>query len=572
MPRLARLLALSALVSASSCEVAEAPPLGGDATRADTREVRDDAEVAEVAPEVGDGLVLCDPQGESANGGCPAEMFCETTARVCVDCVGRRQRCVDGRRETCEAPVATGYASVTGGFYQPDPCQGRDVCVPDGIFAQCLPRVCDPDPATWRCASATVAEQCNAYGTSEIETACGPGRACYGGQCELVRHNIVLVFDTSGSMHIYRDPTLDGKNPTACDPADGDPPCLQPFPVCDAPTDPLTLFTLSKTIFAEAIQGAVGSYAQFALQRFPQREDATNVNDLCYFGWYDWQTFMTGDDDAFATTEGGWFDQHRGEALVVPFPLRNNLDNSAALLEWLDFEERLGASDVPCEVSADCGTGQCGSVNGERRCFYHTDHELRAGGETPLGKSLYYAGEYIRRFVRVDGKPCVIDANCGSAGYQCVDNVCKDPYRACKDDFIVLFTDGAESEHKEETSFFNPVVQAKRLAYGLDCAGDGDCRGNATCQDGVCVPIGQSVAAMPRVVTGGFGALTSPDGQPISIKTTVITLNGKDSANARIALFGGGVSIDVSGTDAATFRERLTQAMSPNYKCQPEDL
>jgi len=552
------------------CDVAEAPPSGRDATHTDARDTRD-ADAREVAPDVGDGLTLCDPQGEAPNGGCPAAMFCETTARVCVDCVGRRQRCTDGRRETCDAPVATGFATLTGGFWRADPCAGDDVCVPDGIFATCEPRVCSPDPTTWRCVSPTTAEQCNAYGSSQIMRTCGEGRACYGGQCELIRHNVVLVFDTSGSMHIYRDPAFAGKNPSQCVPG-GSPPCLQPFPKCDDPASPLTLFTLSKTVFADAIAGSIGHYAQFALMRFPQREDATNVNDLCYFGWYDWRPRVTGDDDAFATTEGGWFDQNRGEVVVVPFPLRNNLDNGGQLLEWLDFEERLGASDTPCQVSADCGTGQCGTLDGARRCFYHTDNELRAGGETPLGKSIYYAGEYLRRFVRVDGKACTIDANCGSAGYQCVGNVCRDPYRHCKDDYIVLLTDGQESEHKDETSFFNPVVQAKRLAFGLDCAGDADCRGGATCQDSVCVPPGMSINTMPRVVGDGHGALAAPDGQPISVRTTVITLNGLDFANARIALFGGGASLDVSGTDPQTFRQRLQQAMSPNYKCRPEDL
>ncbi|MCA9517621.1 MAG: hypothetical protein KC635_21925, partial [Myxococcales bacterium] len=198
-----------------------------------------------------------------------------------------------------------------------------------------------------------------------------PGKACYEGQCEFLRHNVLLVFDTSGSMWDYIDPpSAVAQNPSDC--ANTGAPCLDPFPACDDPEDPLTLITLAKRVFAESVQTSIGAFAQFALQRFPQVEAGSNPAN-CSLGWYTVPDppVLTGDDDAWATTAGGWFDQHLREAFVVPFPVRNNLDNGDDLLEWLDNVESLGASETPCNGNADCGTGRCALLNGEKRCFYH---------------------------------------------------------------------------------------------------------------------------------------------------------------------------------------------------------
>ncbi len=337
----------------------------------------------------------------------------------------------------------------------------------------------------------------------------------------------------------------------------------------------MTLFSLSKQVFADVIASSIGGYSQFALQRFPQRESGPNTAN-CWLGWYLplEGNRMTGDDDSVDTTAGRWFSDNLSDVLVVPFPPRNTLDNTQALLGWLDFSERLGASDRACDNHLACGTGRCGTLNGERRCFYHTDHELRAGGETPLGKSIFYAGEYFRRFVRVDGKPCTSDASCGSAGYVCVDGTCADPYRACKDDFVILFTDGEETTYGDETSFFNPAVQARRLAYGLTCDEDADCRGEAACVGGRCVPPGATPASPPDYAptTAAERALTNPWGHPVSVRTTVITLNANAARNARIAAVGGGANLEVRASDPASFRLQLRAATAPNFKCEPEDL
>lgn len=565
------LVALSSMAFVA-CEVAE-PPADGDAR--DARDTRDAAETTD-ASETVDGLGSCNPFIPET--GCADGTYCETTAFVCVDCVGYEQRCVGpadrARRETCPQPHATAPGELTGGYYESDPCASGEVCVPTGIGeVECMDQVCEPGFS--RCTSALETEACNASGTALTRKECDAGNACYVDRCEPIRHNVVLIFDTSASMWSYREPSWNvDYSPLTC--VDNPHPCFAPFPDCDDEDDPLALFTLSKNTFAAVVAEAIGGFSQFALERFPQR-DTPAVSPSCGGGWYSALDQMTGDDDARTTDGATWFADNLGQVFVVPFPVRNTIDNTNELLTWLDHRERLGATPDGCTNDADCGdAGKCGDYNGDRRCFRHTDPELRAISQTPLGKSLFYAGEYIRRFVRVDGKPCTTDASCDSAGYLCRDNQCVDPYRKCKDDFIVLFTDGGESFHESEDDFFNPVVQAKRLAFGLDCQGDGDCRGDAKCIDQKCVGKEQTTLDTPSVAGEGYGALATVNGTPISIKTTVVTLNAAPTINARIAYAGGGTNVDVSAvTDASgvdALKAALRAAMVRDLKCRPEDI
>jgi hypothetical protein len=562
------------LVAAGACDVPpvqSAADLPNDSAAPDARDTSGPETSADTGGGSGGVGGWCEPQAEVS--GCAEGLFCDNRIRRCVECLIFEERCDDsGVRETCEVGSIASDGSLRGGAFARNPCAAREACVPlSDTTAACQTVVCAPSFAT--CVSGGVRKACNAYGTEEVEETCDPGRACYEGVCEFIRHNVVLVFDTSGSMHDYVDPAYAGSSAPQCE--EKGTPCLEPFPVCDSRENPLTLVNLSKKVFSDVISDAIGGYSQFALQRFPQREAAANIAN-CFLGWYLplANNRVTGDDESVDTATGSWFSENLTDVIAVPFPPRNNRDNSQELLRWFDDVETLGPTEQVCSNNLDCGTGKCGSLNGERRCFVHSNPELRAGGETPLGKSLFYAGEYIRRFVRVGGKPCASDVSCGSAGYVCRDDVCVDPYGNCKDDFIILFTDGDETEFREETEFFHPAVQAKRLAFGLSCSGDADCRGDATCEVGLCVGRDQDRLEVPTFATTDSAArvLTNPWGHAVSVRTTVITLNSRGAKNARIAYAGGGVNLEASSDDPDGFRFLLRQATSPDYKCSPEEL
>ncbi|MDP6946645.1 MAG: hypothetical protein QF464_21025, partial [Myxococcota bacterium] len=355
------------------------------------------------------------------------------------------------------------------------------------------------------------------------------------------------------------------------------------FPSCHDEGYPETLFDLAKTVFSENIVDAVGEFSHFALQRFPQHERTGLIPD-CIYGYYIPSTddTITGDDGSMDTTTGSWFSAHRDEAIVVPFSVGLGLENTDALLRWLDFDEELVSTTQTCTEHSECPKGGCdvNSRSGPPRCLVHSQPELRMGGATPLGKSLFYAGEYFRTSVLIDGQACDDDGDCRSSGYACDGGACRDPYAHCRDNFIVLFTDGEETLFTDKHAFFGPQAQAKRLAFGLHCEVDADCRGGATCVVegglGSCEPPGGSSVDPPSVPGTGFDALTRPDGSGISIRTTVVNVRSPGAVfgnpNALIAWWGGGALVDVYSDDPETMKAQLYDVMTPAFKCDPEEL
>ncbi|MCB9730529.1 MAG: hypothetical protein H6744_21075 [Deltaproteobacteria bacterium] len=564
-----RLLLTSALLLLAACEtpLVVSPDVSPDAG----------SDVDTAALDVADGgvpLVACDPAFGSL--ACLGDQRCEATARVCVDCVFDMARCnADGEREICPKPNATAPGQLSGGFWQPDPCATLDVCNP--ASGACETPICTPGVQS--CKGAVHTHVCNEAGTAYVgEVPCSSGKACYEGECQRVRQNVLVVFDTSSSMHTPLDPA---SFPPECETSAIN--CLDDFPVCDGPPgEPRTLFSLSKRAFAEVLAQSKDLGVQYALQRFPQVELTTYGAGNCHTGWYKHVGTMTGDAGEHDTSKASWFGKNLGEAIFVPFPRRASLSNAAELQRWLDFQETRDPVPAPgtpsCSGGIQCGLNACVVVDGQEVCVLHDNPELRAAGQTPLGKSLFYAGEYFRRFVLVDGKPCGVSSDCESTGYVCVEGACRDPFRHCRDNFVVLFTDGGESDFQSEADFFNPAVQAKRLAFGLGCATTADCRGGASCVQGICLGPNQTVQNVPGTVDlDGHGALSRPDGSEVSIRTSVVNLAAGDGGgvfpqNARIALAGGGQTVPVTVTDLASLETALKKLLQVDPKCKPEEF
>lgn len=307
-------------------------------------------------------------------------------------------------------------------------------------------------PGTQTCQGVKLAT-CLGGGDGYSVSPCFPGTACLNGGCKPVGANLIIAFDTSGSMSTDVTNKAGVKNCTGYD----------PWPKCeyDATKYPsgCTRIGVSKVVFKQALAKLDDQVMHLALLKFPQTVDNFSSKS-CDSGAYSGQDTVSGDGgEQGVTTATPWFKNNFGQVLAVPYPAVAGFDSKAAIGKWMN-----GTESQPA------------------------DPELRADGGTPIGKTLFYVGEYLRNHVIVDGKACTVDADCGSVNYTCQNGTCADPARSCRETIVVLFTDGGETT---TNSYFGPWVQAKRMSTGLGCQTDADCVGGATCQNVLqCNPTG----------------------------------------------------------------------------------
>ena len=415
------------------------------------------------------------------------------------------------------------------------------------------------------------------------------GRTCIEGDCRPIKHNVAVLFDTSVSMNRC---VQDSRNSyeECCNGR-----CPGEWPICETESDPLSRLGYSKRAFQQFFaEGDTQETARLALLTFPQT--VIPFNNGCSSSVYDYSNFISGDDDRHES-EADWFLSNASEVVRVPFPTTWAEDNTEELLSWVDFSE----NDTD-------------------------DPELRATGFTPLGRSIFYAGEYFRHAVIANGKPCTVDVDCGSQDYVCIDGACRDPNKDCRLNILLVFTDGKESTHPLIDEYFNPVVQARRLKFGLKCESDGDCLAGASCdggycrrdvtqldpcsvdnecpdeaycQDGRCTvpgflwPTDQgrcADAGNPCLVTDnvfppecagfleaceavepyvedrtqGANQLRDYEGNPISITTHVINVNDEDAESRLIASHGGGLHFRIDLNQEETLVRILSRLV--DYK------
>ncbi len=501
-------------------------------------------------------------------GACPEE-FCEVATGRCLDCLSPGD---------CTYPswCRAGQCVVTACYPGAVWCEGADrlTCGADGetidletcpagqacANGTCLDVVCEPRE---RGCESLLVRTCNDSGTGYQYFPCPPGSGCYGETCSAYKHNVVLIFDTSGSMG-----ATGGLDAIPCICGQGNCP-TQPYPACELADCPISKLGLSKWAFNQLFATTQAASVNFAMTRFPQRIKQRGAEDcgaMMGAGWYEPPEMtdgIEGDDGSHVTGPDSYFDRNLWQILSVPFPKTLDDDPLAGAVRWMDFDEQMQADGTFCLGSDDCPGGACTFSGGRQQCHYHSNPELRSTGNTPLGRSLFYAGEYIRKYVVVDGKPCTVDADCGNVNYVCTpEGVCNDPFRACRATVIMLFTDGVEEPATDESNFFNPRVQAKRMRYGLGCASDGDCLEGATCDSGTCqgypTPNGGG-GTVTHSDGQGANRLLAFDGQPIQVTTHVIDMSGGEGAgaNARIADEGGGLHFDVYVDEPQAFLDTL---------------
>lgn len=532
-----------------------------------------------------------------------AGAICDLTAGSCVSCsddsqCGDYEDCdVEGTQEClpnlcppssafCVGDVVQVCREDGRGYFQIE-C-GEDQTCADGscVFAQCTPgtKVCEKYQL----------KECTSQGTL-VTKACPPGQECGEGGCVPLRHRVHVVFDTSGSMSwfpgtdIWPDMCGVSKDPDAC---------LGGYPECESAAKPITKLAYAKLAFTKFFQED-NEDVVFGLQRFPQR--TADKTPSCLGGWNTPDVVVTGDDHskALSLADPSFLDQHLGEVVLEPFPTKGGLENVFQVLQWMNFQETTENTTNVCSKPEDCPDGYCQGLAGQlKTCRRFTDPELWAEGWTPLGKSLFYAAEYLRKYVVVDGKPCAKDAECGSPGYFCnAAGKCFDPLRECRLNAIILFTDGGETEHPFPTDYFNPQVQAKRMRYGLGCETDEDCSRLDYCiNDADLVPPGEileeymgchqafchpkgyctnsiiekdSKAQVKLSTQGTADRLTDYSGNPFSVIVNVVDASGDApgattdliNQNRLIALYGGGTYVAVDIDDVEGFVTKIKDTL-----------
>ena len=504
------------------------------------RELPQDAAV-EIPPRIPDTLPELPPSPCGPNcppGFCDAETAWCTFCEIEEDCPDPLQWCKENRctqtpcfpgAQKCFDMETLQVCKGDGSGWTTTAC-GVDLTCHAG---ECVPVVCVPEAT--QCDGHLI-QECAPTGAGWITYFCPPGKACLYGECVAVRNNLLVVFDTSGSM----DDPVDCICPGAGCPE-------KPFPECEVAECPATRIGLAKLVFRNLLDSNEVDKVNLVITHFPMDVDSSPQG--CGGGYYSGKSEISGDDDSHATLDGDWFDQNSHEILSVPFPDSLDDDTSALASSWFDNQESVAATEQSCTGNAQCPGGWCsGGV-----CWFHDDPELRADGGTPLGKSAFYAGELFRKMIYVEGRSCLVDGDCANPNYTCVDGVCHDPYRLCRTNMILLLTDGMESSSL--TNFFNPRVQAKRFRYGLCCTTDEDCFDGAACTpEGDCgsYPHPNSLDGSEPNVVDSPCRLFAYSGEPIKIFTHVIDLSsggsGQDT-NKQISDEGGGQYHHASDAD-----------------------
>ncbi len=387
---------------------------------------------------------------------------------------------------------------------------------------------------------------------------CFPGNHCSDGVCTPIANNLIIVFDTSGSM----GQPLPGKT---CKPT--------LWPKCESPSDPCTRMGLSKQVFGKALSKLNNKNSRLALFRFPQIS-STNLTN-CNNGLYEARPAISGDKGEHTiAADNSWYWSSLGQVLCVDFPLKVTDDPKKSIALWMDGVEVKGSNP-----------------------------ELRTTGGTPIGNTLFYVSEYIRHRVIIDGRKCASDADCDNPNYNCQGGKCVDPARACRETAIILYTDGGQFSDPSE--FRSPRVQAKRLAFGLGCESTADCVGGAVCYKGhcrapntpcnICFPQGQACDAsvtdnldplycpiqppltpdLPSCIPDpiseqqftsnvpGGNVLRSPDGKPFGVRLHVVDISGTSQQLLSFALAkaGNGQLLAADAADPDKFLSTLEKAL-----------
>jgi MYXO-CTERM domain-containing protein len=224
-------------------------------------------------------------------------------------------------------------------------------------------------------------------------------------EAQALRPNILVLFDTSGSM-LYNQAN------------DGSPLCAG---ANQANGQTSRIYNM-KHALRDALAEVGTDEANFGLMRFPQNESAAQAFTCPEGHWNNTGTAVGGTlgcrmttqtDPGPQTTYGPWFDSGIAQSLLIPVTLSTTGLKPAAASDY----DPTGANITSLYKWIDqSDSGMTGAAN--------PDPELRIppNNNTPLGRSLFYARMYFENYVYP-----------------------LDPRKACRQNIVIIATDGAET-------------------------------------------------------------------------------------------------------------------------------
>ena len=438
----------------------------------DVQETPDVSEDTAV-PDEGPAEELPSPQDD----GPPPPDTDETCTCIPTDHCDENGACVDDvctqGATTCASLEQISICNEDGSAFELIDCDENTAC----YLGECVAQKCDPGgPAV--CEDGQI-KVCNGLGTEYNLIPCPGGTACKDGECVPIEPNVILLVDTSGSMNWVNEA---GGMPDECE---GDDCVPWTWPMCDDPESPVTRLGKAKKALQGVLTSDAAADARMALMRFPQLLNILGGGAAPTCAGAGLKGFGKIFQEQHALEYEQVQPEKLGSIMPVPFPATQQTDKSS-LLEWIDFSQVYDIGDKDCILATVCDGEPGNKWCVGNKCAALVEPELFATGQTPIGRTLFYAGEYLRHAVVAQGRDCAADADCASPHYTCLEGKCHDPYRACRPNVIVLLSDGAESFDTFAEKFFHPFIQAKRLHYGLGCSSDADCLSGATCVGGAC--------------------------------------------------------------------------------------
>ena len=327
-------------------------------------------------------------------------------------------------------------------------------------------------------------------------------------EAQALRPNILVLFDTSGSM-LYNQAN------------DGSPLCNN-----NANGQTSRIYNM-KHALRDALAEVGTDEANFGLMRFPQTFNSGQADNCPQAFWSNANTSVSGNAGCRMTTQsdnpnsqtsyGTWFDNGIAQALLIPVTLSSSglkpggasdYDplgaNITSIYRWIDQSESSSAAS-------------------------YTDPELRIppNNSTPLGRSLFYARLYFENYVYPN-----------------------DPRKACRQNIVIIATDGAETCDTTAGTALNTTTCATTGTYGAFHPEVTACALNHS-------------AVIPKGV------------QTYILTDSGLTTNEKAAANRIAAAGGTGSAIFVTLTNTAAVKSALVgiiaQNVPPGETCNGKD-